>query len=553
MKRRIFFSMSIIALLSAVICSVLACVVIYSGYEDEMKRLVVSEAKAIGSAVELYGEDYLKSAETAAERVTLIKSDGTVLFDNFANETAMENHLDREEVREALSGGIGEALRSSDTLSEKTYYYAIRLNDGSVLRVSEKLDTVFKQLMALMPWIVAIVVFVIVLSVAAAKGLTELLIRPINDMDPDDDSTYPEYDELAVMTARLRAQKSQIELQMKKLSENQREFAEITDNMREGFVVVDRSFEMLSYNKSALEILGAQPDGAQGRSILAYNRSEGLRQAVYSAVGGSADERRIQIGARVYDIIASPVQTGDRTGGAVIVMMDVTDRAESERMRREFSANVSHELKTPLTSISGYAEIMKNGLVKPEDMRSFAEKIYSEAARLVTLIDDTIKLSGLDEGSITAEPEDVDLTKLAQTVAAQLAPLAQKSGVTVSVSGDHAVIRAVRRMLVDLVFNLCENAVKYNKKGGKVDITVAKEADKVKLCVSDTGIGIGDEDIDRVFERFYRADKSRTDRSGTGLGLSIVKHAAAYLGASVTVQSKLGEGSTFTVVFQNQH
>lgn len=539
--------MSVIALLCTIICSVLASVIIYSGYESEMKRLVVSEAKAVASAVDMNGEDYLEAAETSAERVTLIKADGKVLFDNFADENTMENHLDREEVKEAMSTGIGEAVRSSDTLSEKTYYYALRLKNGDVLRVSEKLDTVWGQLQSLLPWIIAVALFAVVLSVAAAKGLTELLIRPINDMDPDDQSTYPEYDELSPLITRLKMQKEQIALQMQRLYENQREFSEITDNMQEGFVVIDRSFEMLSYNKSALSILGAQGD-AKGKNILIYNRSEGLRSAVYSAVSGKAQKCRTQINGRIYDIIANPVLSGSKAKGAVIVMMDVTDRAQAEQIRREFSANVSHELKTPLTSISGYAEIMKNGLVKPEDTASFAEKIYSEASRLITLIDDTIKLSGLDEGVINAETEKIDLYELCSAAISQLESAAEKKNVKMKLSGGHAVINGVMRIAGDLVFNLCDNAVKYNNYGGRVDVNVSQKDNEVILTVSDTGIGISNEDRSRIFERFYRVDKSRTDKSGTGLGLSIVKHAAQYLGGTVTVESTLGEGSTFTVV-----
>lgn len=539
--------MSVIALLCTVICSVLASVIIYSGYESEMKRLVVSEAKAVASAVDINGEDYLEASETSAERVTLIKADGKVLFDNFADENTMENHLDREEVGEAMSTGVGEAVRSSDTLSEKTYYYALRLKNGDVLRVSEKLDTVWGQLQSLLPWIIAVALFAVVLSVAAAKGLTELLIRPINNMDPDDQSTYPEYDELSPLITRLRTQKEQIALQMRRLYENQREFSEITDNMQEGFVVIDRSFEMLSYNKSALSILGAQDD-AKGKNILIYNRSEGLRGAVYSAVSGKAQKCRTQINGRIYDIIANPVLSGGKATGAVVVMMDVTDRAQSEQIRREFSANVSHELKTPLTSISGYAEIMKNGLVKPEDVASQAEKIYSEASRLITLIDDTIKLSGLDEGSINAETEKIDLYELCSAAISQLKSAAEKKNVKMNLSGGHAVINGVMRIAGDLVFNLCDNAVKYNNYGGRVDVNVSQRGNEVILTVSDTGIGISNEDRSRIFERFYRVDKSRSDKSGTGLGLSIVKHAAQYLGGTVTVESALGEGSTFTVV-----
>ena len=491
--------------------------------------------------------------ENTANRITLIDTDGTVLYDNQADPATMENHSDREEFQEASTAGAGEATRISDTIAEQTFYYAVKLQNGQVLRVAATTDSVFAAVLAVLPWILGVEVLVAVCTVLFSNFLTKKIVAPINRLDLDHPADNEIYDELSPLLGKISRQNEVIAQQMKSLREKQEEFTSITENMSEGFLVLDNNTDILSYNTSALRLLGAEAVPAESHvSALALNRSAGFRSAVDGALAGKRSEQLVRQGGRCCQVMANPVLRDGEVEGAVVVILDITEREERENLRREFTANVSHELKTPLTSISGFAEIIKNGIVKPEDIPRFAGNIYEESQRLVTLVDDILNLSRLDEADVQLEREDFDLSSLARDVAGRLKASAKKNGVVITVIGDKAEINGVKSIVDEMVFNLVDNAVKYNKQNGRVTVTVDSSSDGTALTVTDTGIGIPQADVDRVFERFYRVDKSHSKEiGGTGLGLSIVKHGAAFHNAKVSLQSTEGEGTTVRLVFPN--
>lgn len=557
MKRKIYWNMCLVALFSMVFATLVATWMLSRDMQEQMKQSVATEVRYMESAMELSGEAYLEHLASRGDgnsinRITWIDRDGTVLYDSFADQDSLENHLDRPEVRQAMESGKGQSTRLSDTLAEQTYYYAARLQDGTVIRVASTMKSGLANMMGSIPWMIVLAAAIFGVTMVLAERQTRRIVEPVNQLDLDAPRQEGLYDELSPLVRRLEKQKDTIREQMNILREKQEEFAAITENMREGFIVVDSKADVISYNSSAMRILGLADDEQENlnKNVLSFNRSGSFRQVVDSALNGERCEQNLELNGRYYQIIANPVVEAEDKRGAVVVILDVTEQQSREELRREFSANVSHELKTPLTSISGYAEIMKSGLVKPEDMGRFAEKIYTEAQRLITLIGDIIRLSQLDEESVEIEKTTIDLYEKARAVASRLEDEAKKQKVSLDVVGVHADIRGADQILDEMIYNLCENAIKYNKTGGTVKVTVCVENHHPVLMVEDTGIGIPDCDQERIFERFYRVDKSHSQQTGgTGLGLSIVKHGAIYHKARVELKSSLGKGTQVKVIF----
>lgn len=547
MTKKIFRSIICASFVTFLACFVFIMGILYEYFNNSLLKELRNEADIVEQGIELYGEKYLENIDSA-NRITWIDSDGDVLYDSEIDASKLENHSEREEVIEAFEGGSGSSQRYSTTFAERNIYYAKLLDNDTVIRISSSQYTVWALLLAMVEPMLFVFVIVIIISVFLAVALSKKIVRPLNDMDlenPDVDESYPE---ISPLLKKISRQNMLINRQMKALKKNEEEFMTITSNMSEGLVIIDKNTEILSFNSGALKLLGK--DKAElGESIFTLNRSEGFRNAVDEALKGNHGEGSLEIDGRICQVLANPVFDVD-VRGAVVLIMDVTEKEQREALRREFTSNVSHELKTPLTSIYGISEIMMNGIVKPEDMGRFAENIHNESGRLINLVSDIIRLSQLDELSDEIEKVPVDIYASAKSVAERLKSLADKNEVTIEVSGEKTIINGVNSMIDEIIYNLCENAVKYNKTGGKVSIFAGIENGKKTIKVSDTGIGIPKEDFNRIFERFYRVDKSHSRKiGGTGLGLSIVKHGAAYNGARVEVESREGVGTTFRVIF----
>lgn len=557
MKRKIYWNMCLVTLFSMVLATLLTTWLISGDLQTQMKQAVATEVRYIESAMEVSGQDYLDHLASRGDgnsinRITWIGTDGTVLYDSFADSESLENHMDRPEVMQAIETGRGQSTRTSDTLAEQTYYYASRLNDGTVIRVASTTRSGLATMMGTIPWMVVMAVIIFGITMVIAQVQTRRIVEPINRLNPDAPQAEKIYDELSPLVRRLEKQKQTIREQMDILREKQEEFSAITENMKEGFLVVDSRADVISYNSSAIRILDVDMEITEGANInvLSFNRSNNFRQVVDGALRGERSEQNMELNGRYYQIIANPVVEPVDKRGAVVVILDVTEQQSREELRREFSANVSHELKTPLTSISGYAEIMKNGLVQPADMARFAEKIYTEAQRLITLVGDIIKLSQLDEDKAEIEKTSLDLYAQASEVVGRLKDHARSQHVKLDIIGVPTVIQGAAQILDEMIYNLCDNAIKYNKPGGSVKVTVCTENGHPTLMVEDTGIGIPEADKERIFERFYRVDKSHSKQiGGTGLGLSIVKHGAIYHKAKVEMKSTLGKGSQIKLIF----
>ncbi|PNV62270.1 hypothetical protein C0033_09165 [Clostridium sp. chh4-2] len=557
MRRRIYWNMCLVALFSLILATLVTTGMFYKDLQTQMKREVATEVRYIQSAMEMGGREYLDFLSTRGDgnrinRITWVDTDGRVLYDSFKNSENLENHLDRPEIKEALEKGSGSITRPSETLAEQTYYYAVRLSDDTVIRVASTTRSGWASFMQAIPWIVVLTIVIFCITMVLAEIQTKKIVGPINNLNLDNPDEASVYDELSPLIGRIEKQNLTIHKQMDTLREKQMEFAAITENMSEGFIVVDSKAEVVSYNSSAMRILGVErqlvPDSRV--NILNFNRSAEFREAVDHALAGRHAEQNLELNGHCYQMIANPVLDEGRNKGAIIVILDITEKQGREELRREFSANVSHELKTPLTSISGYAEIMKNGLVRPEDMARFAENIYTEAQRLITLVGDIIKLSQLDENAVEVEKSAVDLYEVSSDVVKRLQGNADKQKVSISLQGEPAVVHGARQILDEMIFNICDNAIKYNKTNGKVMVTVKNEGMRKVVTVADTGIGVPEADKDRIFERFYRVDKSHSKQiGGTGLGLSIVKHGAIYHDAQVELESKVGEGTVVRIVF----
>ncbi len=550
MTKKVFQGIFAASVLTFLACLILILGVLYSYFDNQLMEGLRTEGDIIAEGIETGGAAYLDHLETMKARLTWIAPDGKVLFDNQADPAAMENHSSREEVAEALEIGKGEAERYSGTLSEKTIYYAVRLSDNSVIRISDTRSTVWYLLFGMFQPLLLILTIAIVLSAVLASKISKSIVRPINAIDLEAPDVEKNYDEISPLLLKINHQNEHIKRQMEELRRQREEFRLITENMNEGFLVVDQKTELLSYNTAALRLLESGPISGTP-SVLTLNRSESFRYAVETALQGEHCEQSMTLGSSVYQVIANPVTHDGTPAGAVIVILDCTERELHEQMRREFTSNVSHELKTPLTSIYGVSEMIAGGIVKPEDIRSFAQNIHEESGRLITLIEDIIKLSQLDENSIPADPVPVDLYQVAVSAIKRLEPQAKEHAVRVTLSGEPAIVRGIPNVLEEMLYNLCDNAIKYNKENGSVEVSIKAGNGHPVVTVTDTGIGIPREHQARVFERFYRADKSHSKKvGGTGLGLSIVKHAAAYHGATVRLDSTEGQGTTVTVQFE---
>lgn len=521
---------------------------LYQYFGSQMARELESEARLVARGIETMGLDYFDGLQSSS-RITWVDTDGTVLYDSVADPATMENHANREEIREAMIGSQGSSVRRSSTLSEDTIYAARRLSDGSVVRLANAQRTVAVLLVSMIQPLLIILALVLILAAVLASRLSKQLIRPILNLDLEHPESCNTYDELSPLLTRIRRQNDTIREQVENARQRQREFTALTENMSEGFVLLDQKGHILSYNSGALRLLGA-PAPAGEANVLTLDRSDVFRHVVEQALGGLRNQGRLDREERCIQLLADPVLRDGQVAGAVLVLVDVTEREQGERLRREFTANVSHELKTPLTAISGMAEIIKNGMVEPEDVSGFAEDIYKETQRLISLVEDIIHLSRLDEGGTGLQREPVDMLQLAQKVEERIAPLAKQAEVTLSVSGSSFAVNGVPAVLEEMLYNLCDNAVKYNRTGGRVDIVLTPRAQGGEVTVSDTGIGIPPQDQQRVFERFYRVDKSHSKEiGGTGLGLSIVKHGAVLHDARVELESTLGQGTKVRLVF----
>ena len=518
--------------------------VLYNHFTGVQVEQLKDELSLAVTGTEQYGNAFLENVEADRFRVTWIDTDGTVLFDTQVDQSVMENHADREEIREAFATGTGSAVRNSSTLTEQTYYEARRLTDGTVLRISANQASAWALMMDLLWPIILIAMLAIGLSALLARRMAKNIVEPMNKLNLEHPLSNNTYDELSPLLRRINQQHLQIDAQMRKLQRKTDEFIQITSHMQEGLVVLDKETHIRSINSAAMKIFNAE-ESCVGNSFFQVNRSNALRQALNDALDRGHGSAVLELEGKAYRFDMSSIKSDGNLLGAVILVVDVTEAQNAEQMRREFSANVSHELKTPLQGIIGSAELLESGMVKPEDTPRFVGHIRKEASRLVNLIEDIIRLSQLDEG-VELPAEQVDMLQLAEDVKEILAPSAVEKNVKIHIAGNGFVIKGVRRMLQEILYNLCDNAIKYNVPGGSVVIHVENN----RLVVSDTGIGIPAEHKDRIFERFYRVDKSHSKASGgTGLGLSIVKHATAYHKAEISLESTPGKGTTITIQF----
>lgn len=541
MTGKIIRSLFSLAMLVLVIGAALFSGILYGYYEKQSFASLAQEAEQLQQTMEYVSPEQMRSAD----RITLISPDGTVLYDSVARADAMENHLSREEVVQALREGTGKSSHYSSTVLKKNLYYALRLEDGNVLRLSREQSSLGAMLLNMAWPIAATVAGLLLLAAGLSVRLARQITQPINAISPDDPQNV--YPELQPLTQRLRQQRETIRNQMDELSRRMREFSAMTENMSEGFLLIDLRGHVLTENHSASMLLPTDAD-----NIAKCSQRE-LCQAAQQALTGQRCERLLQQGERTLSVIASPVLESGQVTGAVVLTLDVTEREQREKLRREFSANVSHELKTPLTSISGFAELMSQGLVPPDKVREFSLDIQKECTRLTNLVEDIIDLSRLEEGGGDMTWEDIDLYTLCDDVLQSLEPVAKRQTVTLRLAGESLQVRGVYQVLREMIYNLCDNAIKYNRSGGSVTVTVARSAGRASVAVADTGIGIPYEDQSRVFERFYRVDKSHSRAiGGTGLGLSIVKHAAALHGAEIKLQSQPEDGTVITVLFPGE-
>lgn len=548
MTKRIFTSIILASVIVLLASGGLTMGVLYNHFGNQLEEELRTEAEFLSIAVENEGMGAFDSIPSEAERITYIDTDGTVLFDNRSNADDMENHLDREEIQEAMEDGSGMAVRESDTLSQRTLYYALRLADGTVLRVSSTQYSLPGLLGGMIQPLLIILILMLILAGFLASRLAKNIVNPLNRLDLDHPEENQTYEEVAPLLTKINRQQKSLQAEIADAKRQQEEFSIITDNMEEGFLVIDSHTEVLSYNSSALRLLGAREQDAR-QSVLALNRSESFQRTVEKVLGGQHVISNQEFQGITCQVAANPVFQEGKVTGAVILILDVTEKMKGEQMRREFTANVSHELKTPLTSISGFAEIINDGFVKPEDTKKFAGRIFKEAQRLITLVNDVIKISQLDEGKLPYEKEEVDLYEAVRETFLRIEDHAKAEGVHLYLYGPHIKSNTVKTILDEIIYNLCDNGIKYNKKGGSLTVTISQEGEKTVVTVEDTGIGISEEDQKRIFERFYRVDKSHSKAiGGTGLGLSIVKHGTMFLGADMKVESTLGEGSKFILI-----
>ena len=549
MTKRIFRAICLVAL--AVLTGAIMIILggLYTYFTGVQRDQLETQTKLAAQAVASEGAAYLNALEDLDTRITWIDQDGTVLFDSHSDHGVMENHLEREEILEALETGTGDSIRFSDTLARQAVYTAALLPDGTVLRLCMAQYSVVSLAVDMAEPIILVLIAAVALALWLAHRLSRSIVKPLNDLDLESPLSNQEYEEILPLLRRIESQQLQLKAQQTELKRKQREFEAVTNNMEEGLVLLNDRFIVLTMNPAAARIFGLSRPFL-GINVLSVARELHMEEVLSQAADGTKAEAQFQLRGREYQLEATPVKTGGAVSGIVLLILDVTEKNQAEIQRREFTANVSHELKTPLHAISGYAELLKTGLVRPEDVESFAGNIYTETQRLIRLVEDILRLSRLDENADADRWEPVDLYVLAREAIGSMEPTARKNQVDIHLTGGSTPVIGSRQQLYGIVLNLCSNAIKYNHPGGRVEIHVAREGGRAALTVADTGIGIAPEHQERIFQRFYRVDKSHSKAvGGTGLGLSIVKHAALNHNAKIELDSRVGEGTTIRVVF----
>lgn len=549
MTKRIFRSVCIVAVVVLFASLALVMGVLYDYFSGSQENQLKTQTDLAAQGIEHEGSSYFDGLDSEELRITWIDKKGKVLFDNKTDASSMENHLEREEVRQAVENGYGKSSRYSETLTEKSLYSAKKLSDGSVLRLSVSQYSVLTLFLGMLRPVLIIALLAVVLALLLAYRLSKNIVTPLNKLNLDSPLSNKVYEELSPLFKRMDAQQRQLKHQSEELKRKREEFETATENMSEGLIILNEKGVILSINRAAAKMLGLSEDSV-GKDIFSEKTSVNLKEPTQIALSGKNKEEVFALRDGNCQLLANPVSTDGKVTGAALLVLDVTEKERAEQMRREFTANVSHELKTPLQTISGYAELLANGMVADKDKTAFSEKIYAEAQRMIRLIEDIIKLSNLDEGAVELTRETVDLYATAENTVRSLLPAAKKANVTLSLNGENAEIYGIPQLLTAVVYNLCDNAIKYNKDGGTVFVNVKNNAENIVLSVRDTGIGIPKEQQERIFERFYRVDKSHSKEvGGTGLGLSIVKHAAKLHDAKITLESEVGKGTEITVIF----
>ncbi len=549
MTKKIFASILSVAVIVMLLCVACISYVLYEYFGEIIRDELKNEAEIISQEVER-DDTYLASMERFKNRVTLVGEDGAVIYDSQADTASMENHADREEIREAAESGEAWVTRYSDTLSTQTIYYAKELSDGSVLRIAQEQSMAAFLMKGILAPLAIIVIITIIIAIILSRIISRRIVTPINELNLDEKEMEEPYPELAPLLTKIRQQNNRIRTQLAEMEREQNEFKTITENMSEGFLLIDKSMEVISYNSAAIRLLSEGDEQQALDTAFELNRSKSFRMAVEESLKGKHSQQLLETEGRCYNIMANPVSENGNIVGAVIMVVDVTEKEQRDRLRREFTSNVSHELKTPLTTIYGVSDIMAEGIVKPTDVKSFGQNIKDESGRMIGLIDDILKLSKLDEEYVPDETSEVDLYSISQNVTERLKEKAEENGIKIYLEGESAKIKGIPSLCDEIVYNLCENAVKYNKEKGSVTVCVKNLREGAELSVEDTGIGIPFEYRDRIFERFLRVDKSHCQEvDGTGLGLSIVKHAVNRLGGTIKVDSAEGSGTKMIVRF----
>lgn len=550
MTKRIFKSICLVGGIVFVASVILVSSVFYQYFSvSQTKQLDIQvELAAIG--VENNGLEYFADLDNPDFRVTWIDKDGTVLYDNRGDQSTMVNHLQREEIKQAIETGKGYSKRYSDTMMKQLVYCAKLLNDGTIIRISLERSSIFTLILDMMEYIVLIVVGVVILSMLLAYRISKIIVKPLNSIDLEAPQKNSEYVELSPLLNRIHTQQTQLVKQAMELENRKNEFEAVTNSMNEGLILLNRKGTILSINDAASKILSAKHD-CIGKNILTIGDDLEFQDVLSKALSGGHAEKVIHIRESHYQLDASPVVSDKGISGAALLIFDVTERENAEKMRREFTANVSHELKTPLHTISGYAELIKNEMARPEDAAPFCGKIYNEAQRMIHLVEDIINLSHLDEGAEGMAKTETRLDKIVEEAVTSLESEAKQKDITIDLKLENSVIVGIPQLLSGIVYNLVDNAIKYNHRNGKVYVEMTESSDEVMVSVKDTGIGIPKEDQGRIFERFYRVDKSHSKEvGGTGLGLSIVKHAAKVHDARIEVDSEAGRGTEFRIFFK---
>lgn len=549
MTKRIFRSVCIVAVVVLFASLALVIGVLYDYFSGSQENQLKTQTDLAAQGIEHEGSSYFDGLDSEELRITWIDKNGKVLFDNKTDASSMENHLEREEVRQAVENGYGKSSRYSETLTEKSLYSAKKLSDGSIVRLSVSQYSVLTLFLGMLRPVLIIALLAVVLALLLAYRLSKNIVTPLNKLNLGSPLSNKVYEELSPLLKRMDAQQRQLKHQSEELKRKREEFETATENMSEGLIILNEKGVILSINRAAAKMLGLSEDSV-GKDIFSEKTSVNLKEPTQIALSGKNTEEVFALRDGNCQLLANPVSTDGKVTGAALLVLDVTEKERAEQMRREFTANVSHELKTPLQTISGYAELLANGMVADKDKTAFSEKIYAEAQRMIRLIEDIIKLSNLDEGAVELTRETVDLYVTAENTVRSLLPAAKKANVTLSLNGENAEIYGIPQLLTAVVYNLCDNAIKYNKDGGTVFVSVKNNAENIVLSVRDTGIGIPKEQQERIFERFYRVDKSHSKEvGGTGLGLSIVKHAAKLHDAKITLESEVGKGTEITVIF----